>query len=315
MANRVFYDNDVVDDSQTRPVVESFGFGTVSHPVFSPLSHPVFKDEEAFCDSEQTGETSDGPLFNTTPITGVETRQEHNAIAARSEAGRRHRWQWLIWTGILVFGLGSGAGLGMGLSHARTMVAPSNRAVDVSADTGFKVVSNDIIVDVKGDVKKPGLVHVAANARVKDVIDAAGGFVHQEDSVAVNLAALVDDGQEIVVPDVMGDDAAVAGSASSVEEGSTRPRPGQVASAVATADVGTQPNMKIDLNTADAQTLQTIPGIGPSKASAILAFRQQYGRFQSVDALQKVKGIGPVTYQRIAQYVVVLPASNQSAKR
>ena len=307
MANRVFYDNDAVDDSQTRPGVEPFGLGTVSHP--------IFKDEEAFCDSEQMGETSDGPLFNTTHITGAETWQENHAIEAGAEAGRRHRWQWPIWTGILAFGLAVGAGLGIGLSHARTMVAPSNGAVEVSADTGFKVVSNDIIVDVKGDVKKPGLVHVTANARVKDVIDAAGGFLHQEDSVAVNLAALVDDGQELVVPDVMGDNAAVAGSRSSVEMGSTRPGSEPVASAAAAVDVGTQPNMKIDLNTADAQTLQTIPGIGPSRASAILTFRQQYGRFPSVDALQKVKGIGPVTYQRIAQYVVVLPASNPSAKR
>lgn len=313
MANRVFYDNDAVDDSETRPGVGPFGFGAVSSPVVHAASRPVFEDEEAFCDSEHAGETSDGPLFETTPR--VETWQENHAIEARSEAGRRHRWQWFIWTGTLVLGLGAGAGLGIGLSHARTMVAPPNRAVDVSADTGFKVVANDIIVDVKGDVKNPGLVHVAANARVKDVIDAAGGFLHQEDSVAVNLAALVDDGEELVVPDVVRDNAAVAGSRSSVEAGSTRPGPGQVASAAVAVDVGTQPNMKIDLNTADVATLQTIPGIGPSRASAILAFRQQYGRFQSVDALQKVKGIGPVTYQRIAQYVVVLPASNQSAIR
>jgi competence protein ComEA len=312
MASRVSYDNDAVHDDAMRPGDREIWDSSLSFRTWTPEADSRESQDLNSSEGWNTSESFDGAEgLNGSAGWGGHAARERNA-----QRGRRDVWQRIVWVGILLLGLSAGAGLGMGLSQIRTTVAPSTKAAGASADTGFKAVSNDIVVDVKGDVRKPGLVRVAANARVKDVIEAAGGFLHEDDSMAVNLAAPVDDGQELVVPDVLTGQS--AGSNSGVEVSRTvNAAASGTSMANANGNVannGSEPNMKVDLNTADAETLQTIPGIGPSKADAILRFRQQHGRFESVNELQKVGGIGPVTYQRIAPYVVVLVASTQSGR-
>lgn len=175
-----------------------------------------------------------------------------------------------------------------------------------TSNTSQVLPANLILIDVKGDVVHPGVVEVAFDARVRDVIAAAGGFIHSGDAGMLNLAAPVNDGDELMVPDVStrssdGNAVAVATNAA--------PRSG--ASAPLTADTNgvsavAEPSTgHIDLNTADAPTLETIPGIGPAKAEAIIAYRQANGPFQSIQELDNVTGIGAKTVTRMAPFLMV----------
>ena len=134
----------------------------------------------------------------------------------------------------------------------------------------------ELVVDVAGRVRSPGVVRVPAGARVQDAIAAAGGAARSADLAAVNLARPLVDGEQIVVPRP-GQQVAAGGP--------IPPVPG------ASADAGTQPSV-LDLNTADATALDGLPGIGPVLAQRILDLRQQRGRFSQVEELNDVPGIG-----------------------
>ena len=124
-------------------------------------------------------------------------------------------------------------------------------------------------VHLAGAVGQPGLYEVPASFRVGDLIDAAGGLGAEADGAAVNLAERLRDGQQIYVP-VVGEQPAPAAGAG-----------------------GTQSAGPIDVNTATAAQLEELPGIGPSLAAAIIAFRTEHGPFATLDALEQVPGIGP----------------------
>jgi competence protein ComEA len=121
-------------------------------------------------------------------------------------------------------------------------------------------------VDVAGAVRRPGLYRLAPGTRVDDAVAAAGGATAHADVSAVNLAAPLADGEQVVVP-VRG--AAVEGGGAA---GSTGP---------------------VDLNSATPEQLDTLPGVGPSTAARIVAYRQQHGPFHSLAELDGVSGIGP----------------------
>jgi competence protein ComEA len=130
-------------------------------------------------------------------------------------------------------------------------------------------------VHVVGQVKNPGLYELSAGARVVDAIAAAGGFTPTADQSNLNLAQVVEDGQQIVV--------AAQGAVSGA--GST----GGAAGAGGT----------VDINSADATALETLDGIGPALAQRILAYRTAHGGFRSVNDLQNVTGIGPKKFAAI----------------
>lgn len=134
----------------------------------------------------------------------------------------------------------------------------------------------EVMVHTAGAVMHPGLYRLAADARVADALDAAGGPAAEADLDAVNLAARVVDGERIYVPrrGEMVPGAAPAGG----------PGGGQAA-----ASPGSGP---LDLNTATVDQLDALPGIGPATAEAIISYRQQHGRFRSVEELVEVRGIG-----------------------
>jgi competence protein ComEA len=121
-----------------------------------------------------------------------------------------------------------------------------------------------LVVDVAGAVRRPGLYTLATGTRVDDALAAAGGATARADVTAVNLAAPLADGEQVVVP-------ARGASAASGASGST----------------------VVDLNSATAEQLDALPGIGPATAEKIIAYRQQHGAFHSLDELDAVSGIGP----------------------
>jgi competence protein ComEA len=122
-----------------------------------------------------------------------------------------------------------------------------------------------LVVDVAGAVRRPGLYRLATGTRVDDAVAAAGGGTARADITAVNLAAPLSDGEQVLVP------ARGAAGAAGASAGST----------------------VVDLNSATAEQLDTLPGVGPSTAAKIVAYRQQHGAFHSLAELDAISGIGP----------------------
>ncbi len=148
----------------------------------------------------------------------------------------------------------------------------------------------NFVVDVVGAVQRPGIVHVRAGARVADVIDAAGGAAPNADLVRLNLAAPVADGARIAVPTIGAPVPAVDPSAVT---GGPSPSPA----------VGGESTGPVNINTATADQLDTLPGIGPATAAAIVRDRETNGPFKSVDDLARVRGIGPAKLAQLHDLV------------
>ena len=164
-------------------------------------------------------------------------------------------------------------------------VSPSAASATPSAPA-----TTTILVHVIGAVVKPGVVSLPEGARVEDALAAVGGLRGDADPAELNLAAVVSDGTQIII----GTKASPRGE---VREGSTSS--GSVSTGTATVGA------IIDLNTATLTQLDTIPGIGPVTAQAILDYRTKHGKFTKIEELQEVDGIGTKTYAQIAPHVRV----------
>lgn len=140
------------------------------------------------------------------------------------------------------------------------------QTVPIDASTDEVVVNGELYVHVLGRVAEPGLYVLDVDARVVDALAAAGGTLDDADLQAVNLARPLSDGEQLIVP-VIG--------ATGEEGGTSSERDGL-----------------IDLNNADQSELETLPGIGPALAQRIISWRDDNGRFNSVDDLLVVAGIG-----------------------
>ena len=145
-----------------------------------------------------------------------------------------------------------------------------------------------VVVDVDGRVRRPGVVELADGSRVIDAIKKAGGLAHRGDAGALNLAEVLIDGQQIVVPAV-GQTPTGVSAIPGTSPGVVTPTPGLTAS--------------VSINSAAEAELETLPGIGPVLAAAIVEWRTQNGGFTSVEQLQEVSGIGPATFADIAPLV------------
>jgi competence protein ComEA len=142
--------------------------------------------------------------------------------------------------------------------------------------------STDLVVDVAGKVRRPGIAVLPPGSRVVDALKAAGGARRGVDLTGLNLARPVVDGEQILVG--VAPAAGVAGSLGSAP---------------------TSGESLVNLNTADQAALDTLPGVGPVTADAILSWREDNGGFTSVDELLEVDGIGPATLEDIAPLVTL----------
>jgi competence protein ComEA len=177
---------------------------------------------------------------------------------------------------------------------------PSVQAPAVAPSSAAKPGSDvSLVVSVVGLVKSPGVVTLAPGARVGDAVTAAGGVLKGSDSVGLNLARRLADGEQVVVgisvpptgPAVLG--SSVGGAGTPPASG---PSPGP----------GPRPaSTPLDLNAATAEQLDTLPGVGPVTAAAIVAWRDKNGRFRSVDQLGDVDGIGPARLEKLRDLVRV----------
>ena len=143
-----------------------------------------------------------------------------------------------------------------------------------------------IVVYITGAVPRPGVYALPEGARVQDVISAAGGFLAEAEKDGINLARLLDDGEQLDIP---------------FSEGFSPVIP-------TTAPVVAQPSSDlININTASSFELDTLPGIGPTTAQKIIDYRTQNGPFQTIEDIVKVSGIGPGTFERIKDQITVGP--------
>ncbi len=164
-----------------------------------------------------------------------------------------------------------------------------------------------VVVYVAGEVQRPGVYALPSGSRTEAAIHAAGGLRPSADSVAVNLAGLLEDGEEVAVP-ARGEIA--AGRSAARRGGRERSLGRHRGRRLHNAAGGRQrvrkaPDQPVDLNTADAAALETLPGIGPGLAERIVEFRDANGPFASLDDLLDVTGTSPRLIEELQPYALV----------
>jgi len=183
------------------------------------------------------------------------------------------------------------AGPGGGGGAAGGGAAPDGASGSVSVE---RAGGGRVTVHVAGAVRRPGVYRLAAGARVDDALRSAGGAQERADLTAVNLAAKLEDGRQVVVPEAA---PAAGGAAAGGTSAARAPAPGGAAAAA--------PGAPINLNTATLEQLDTLDGVGPGIAQRILDYREQHGAFSRVEELGEVPGIGAKRLATLTPLVTV----------
>jgi competence protein ComEA len=157
---------------------------------------------------------------------------------------------------------------------------------------GSTAVSTEVVVHVVGAVAAPGVQRLPTGSRVIDAVEAAGGAAADADLSRVNLAAVLADGQQVVV--------LRPGEAPPAAAGAGPSGPGAADGAAGDGD-----GALVDINRASAAELEELPGVGPATAEAIIAHRDQNGPFASVDDLLDVRGIGEAKLEQLRDRATV----------
>ena len=145
-----------------------------------------------------------------------------------------------------------------------------------------------ILIEIKGQVKAPGVFEMPPGSRLHDAVELAGGFLPEADDLSLNMAMKLMDEMSVFVPKI----------------GEVESAPPVVTQPAGAATAGAQ-GTPVNINTADEAALTTLPGIGPSKASAIIAHREENGPFASIEALKDVTGIGDKTFEKLKDSISV----------
>jgi competence protein ComEA len=168
--------------------------------------------------------------------------------------------------------------------------APRQEPVRVSGGEGG-AGGGYVVIQVAGEVRRPGVYRLRAGRRVDDAVRLAGGPTGRAELAGVNLAAKAEDGRQVIVPARGASPAAVAGSGGGVAAGA--------------AAAGAAGGAPVNLNTATPEQLDQLDGVGPATAQKIIAYRQEHGGFRSVAELDRVPGIGPARMAALREKVTV----------
>lgn len=147
------------------------------------------------------------------------------------------------------------------------------------------IESNFIIVYICGAVKENKVVKLKENSRIYDAIEAVGGFTKDADVININLAAILEDGEKIYIPkkgEEINNETTTYLNSSSYEK-----------------------NNKININSATQTQLESIPGIGPSTALKIINYREEHRKFNNIEDIKNVSGIGAAKFEKIKDYIYV----------
>ncbi|MFH5835983.1 helix-hairpin-helix domain-containing protein [Proteiniclasticum sp. C24MP] len=152
---------------------------------------------------------------------------------------------------------------------------------EISVVTKEEEPVQTIIVEIKGEVLAPGVYTMPGNSRLNDLLLASGGMTSYANLRNVNLAMRIEDGESFYIPSILEEEEEIVVGSQKQEEG------------------------KIDLNKATREELMSVTGIGPATADNILAYREEMGKFTSVDELVEVNRIGDKTLEKIRDYFIV----------
>ncbi|MEO8815518.1 MAG: ComEA family DNA-binding protein [Mycobacterium sp.] len=185
------------------------------------------------------------------------------------------------------------------------MVSSASSPATGTPDPEPPATGQSVVVSVVGLVRNPGLATLTPGARVADAITAAGGALDGADTVGLNMARQLADGEQIVVG-IASPPGRPGGLGSSVSTGPAGP-PSPVAPRTSSAPPAPVPAPAgpVNLNTATVEQLDALPGVGPVTAAAIVAWRDKHGKFGSVDQLGEVDGIGPARLEKLRALVRV----------
>lgn len=151
---------------------------------------------------------------------------------------------------------------------------------------------SEILVHVSGCVKNNTVVSLKPNSRIKDAIDAAGGLTNDADLNNINLAYILEDGEKIYIPK-KGEE--ITNYEASHIENNNKDNNSNLSSSLKT--------QKININKATQAELEIIPGVGPSTALKILEYRKENGKFNSIEDIKNISGIGTAKYEKMKEYI------------
>ena len=191
-----------------------------------------------------------------------------------------------------VAGAVAGSGISGGLiSQGQTVSIERGSGQDTSSSHTKKATEQKVVVDVAGAVVAPNVVELADGDRVDDAINACGGLAEDADISALNRASVLTDGQKIYVPR-QGEQAVAADTTAAAGGG-------------ASSSAATSSGELVNINTATAEELDTLPGVGPSTAAAIIEDRTQNGVFATAEDLMRVSGIGEKKFANMKSSICV----------
>lgn len=151
-----------------------------------------------------------------------------------------------------------------------------------------------VVVHVIGEVNNPGVVILEEGSRIIDAINSAGGKTEEADLSKINLAYIIEDGIQIYVPRINENLNNVEVVSADAGEG-----------VVSNSTISENNNVKVNINTANKEKLETLPGIGESTAQKIIEYREQNGKFKTIEDIQNVSGIGTVKYNSLKDKITV----------
>jgi competence protein ComEA len=192
---------------------------------------------------------------------------------------------------LLAFGLVGGL-LGAGL-----LFLAAGRPRGAAVQLSLPPTPAPILVHVSGGVLNPGVYTLPLDSRVQDAVQAAGGLAPEAIGASLNLAARVKDGDQLIIPTLKPTSLPVSLYDPTVTGGSRFQAP-------LVTDPPTQAG-RININVANLEELETLPGIGPVTARKIIDYRQTNGPFQTPEEIMDVSGIGPATFERIKDLITV----------
>ena len=195
-------------------------------------------------------------------------------------------------------------------SNDDELVLDSSSSVAEQGGEDSSLSSKVVICDVSGAVNSPKVVELPEGSRIEDAIEAAGGLTDKADITNINRAAVVNDGDKIIIPEKGAAEAASQQLSSDTgASGGTTGASGTGQSNDGTASQQTQQpaqqGSKININSADSTQLQTITGIGPVTAQKIIDYRTQNGLFAKIEEIKNVSGIGDKTFEKMKDQITV----------
>lgn len=162
--------------------------------------------------------------------------------------------------------------------------------IDENGDVKEKDIEKEKIkIHVIGEVQNIGVIELDEGARISDIIEAAGGSTENADLSKVNLAYEVEDGQKVYIPSINDERVeqyVTNGSGEGIIEEETK-------------------KGLVNINTATQTELETLPGIGPSTALKIITYREENGKFQSIEDIKNIPGIGESKFKNIKEFIYV----------